>query len=326
MRIKNMRYIDLFCGIGGFHQALKRFNSKCVFACDKNKDCRKIYELNYNIKPHSDIKNIKPEELPDFEILCGGFPCQSFSNAGKKKSFNDKRGKLFDHIINIAKMKKPLFMFLENVKHIKKIDNGEVFKYIINQIRSIGYKINDSQDDTNTIFQLSPHQLGIPQQRERIIFVCIRNDIYNRSNKIKMLIPKIPINLDNIFEKDKKIIKKYRIPKKIEKILNCWDKMIVKIETNQKMSPTILCDEFNNKYNEEEFKLLPKWKQNYIIKNKPIYNKYKIHWDKWYNKYKNILSERKIYNQLEWQAGVKKENDSIYNYFIQIILNIIKLS
>lgn len=314
----NLKFIDLFCGIGGFHQALHKLNCKCVYACDTNKDCRDVYENNYKIRPDIDITKVKPENIPDFDILCGGFPCQSFSNAGKKKSFDDKRGKLFDHIIKVAKSKKPKFMFLENVKHILKIDNGTVFQYIIDNVKAAGYYINYSDDSYNTVFQLSPHQFGIPQQRERVIFVCIRNDIYDKKNTIKMSIPQVPINLNRILETDRNITKRYKISKEIEKVLDCWNEMIQKIHTNQKMSPTILCDEFQNTYTDDEFKLLPKWKQHYITKNKYIYNKYKIHWDSWYAKYKDLLSKRKIYNQLEWQAGKKKENDSIYNYFIQI--------
>ena len=133
-----------------------------------------------------------------------------------------------------------------------------------------------------------------------------------------MSIPQVPINLNRILETDRNITKRYKISKEIEKVLNCWNEIIQKIHTNQKMSPTILCDEFQNTYTDDEFKLLPKWKQHYITRNKTIYNKYKIHWDTWYAKYKDLLSKRKIYNQLEWQAGKKKENDSIYNYFIQI--------
>ena len=113
-----MKYIDLFCGIGGFHQALSKLGAKCVLACDIDKACRNVYKLNYGIDPVEDVKKIDEKSLMDFDIICGGFPCQSFSNAGKKKTFNDSRGLLFDEIIRIAKHKKPKFMFLENVKHI----------------------------------------------------------------------------------------------------------------------------------------------------------------------------------------------------------------
>ena len=130
----NIKFIDLFCGIGGFHQALKRINAECVFASDIDEKCRKTYELNYHLKPEGDISKVEINKIPSFDILCGGFPCQSFSNSGNKKGLEDKRGKLFEYILKIAEIKKPSFMFLENVKHIKNIDNGNVFKHIIHRI------------------------------------------------------------------------------------------------------------------------------------------------------------------------------------------------
>ena len=336
------KFIDLFCGIGGFHQALKHINKKneCVFACDINKECRKVYKKNYGLEPHSDIKKVKLEEIPDFDILCAGFPCQSFSNAGKKLGKKDKRGLLFDEIIKIAKEKQPKFMFLENVKHIKRIDNGKIFEYIINEVDNAGYHIkysdkDDTSDDVGTIFELSPHQLGIPQDRKRIFFVCIRKDIYDKSKKLELNLPENPIiNFDNIIETDKNKTEKYKISKDIENVLDAWDEMIGKMEVGQKLSPTILCDEFQNywsyvvncednpepkdcKYT-DEFKTLAKWRQDYMIKNRPIYDKYEGEWIKWYKKHKDLLNKRKIYCKLEWPTGRKKKNDSFWNHFIQL--------
>ncbi|NBU46635.1 MAG: hypothetical protein EBS34_04180, partial [Flavobacteriales bacterium] len=185
-----------------------------------------------------------------------------------KKGFKDDRGNLFENILSIATVKKPLFMFLENVKHIKKIDDGNVFKHIIKRINECGYIVND-----NTVFELSPHELGIPQQRERVIFVCIRKDLYDVNKKIIINPPKIPINLENIIEKDTKITEKYRISNEIEEILNVWDEIIKEFDENENLSPTILCNEFYKTYSEPEFKALPAWKQEYIIKNKPLYKK-----------------------------------------------------
>ena len=97
-----MKFIDLFCGIGGFHQVLRELGCECVMACDIDKDCREIYKLNYNIEPINNITEIDEKNMPDFDILTAGFPCQPFSNGGKKKTFQDKRGLLFDEIIRIA--------------------------------------------------------------------------------------------------------------------------------------------------------------------------------------------------------------------------------
>ena len=305
-----MTYIDLFCGIGGFHQALKRLGHKCVLACDTNKECRQVYQTNYNITPQSDVRKLKPEEMEDFDILCGGFPCQPFSNAGKKKSFKDDKGLLFDEIIRIAKVKQPKFMFLENVKHIKKVSKGEVFKYILDEIKSIGYSLQ--------VLELSPHQLGIPQQRERVIFVCIRNDIYKEENVIDIRIPKCEIDFKKFLETDETILEKYRIKEDHEKVLEAWDEMIQQFDDGEKLSPTILCHEFYKTYTPDQFHNLPLWKQDYITKNKPIYEKYKVKWDVWYEKHKELLQKREIYGKLEWQTGKKKKDDSIWNYFIQL--------
>lgn len=303
---KNMKFIDLFCGIGGFHLALKKIGCKCVLACDIDKKCRETYLKNFNIEPVSDIKNIDEKTLPDFDILCGGFPCQPFSNGGKKKSFNDDKGLLFDEIIRIAKFKKPKFMFLENVKHILKISNGAVYDYIVDNIKKGGYVLQ--------IFQLSPHNYGIPQQRERVFFVCIRDDIYNDKEIIlNEKINKIEIE-DIIKEKEDK----YIIQDDIKNVLDAWNELIKQFDINEKISPTILIHDYFRTYSNKEFENLAYWKKDYMIKNKPLLDKYKFIVNEWYKKHYDVLSKREIYGKLEWQVGKIKENDDIYNYFIQI--------
>jgi len=311
---KHMNFIDLFSGIGGFHTALNRMGHKCVLACDIDKKCREIYKKNYGIEPVNDIREINEKTMPNFDILCAGFPCQSFSNAGKKQAFEDKvRGTLFFDIIRIAKEKQPKFMFLENVKHIKKVDEGNVFNTILGALDEIGYYIEDEK----SVFELSPHYLGIPQDRKRIIFVCIRKDIYNPDKVIDLgLEENVTINFDNIIEKE--VDPKYKVKSNIVYLFDTWDKMVRQMEPGQKMSPTILCNEFNSNYSEEEFENLPQWKQDYITKNKPIYQKYKQLWDSWYEEHKDILKKKEVNGKLEWQAGPLKENDSIWNHFIQL--------
>jgi DNA (cytosine-5)-methyltransferase 1 len=305
----DLKFIDLFCGIGGFHQAMKKIKGKCVFACDIDEKCRKTYEQNYILKPQGDISKINFETIPDFNILCGGFPCQSFSNSGKKKGFEDERGKLFEYILQIAILKKPQFMFLENVKHIKKIDNGQIFKHIKDRINKTGYYVET--------IDLSPHQLGIPQQRERVVFICIRNDIYDINKKLEFILPNVTTNFDSIFEPEGKNTEKYKISQEEENILVVWDKMIKQFDINENLSPTILCNEFNNNYTIEEMQKLPNWKQEYIAKNKNIYSKYKNLWDNWLIENNAILTKKEVFGKLEWQVGKTKENDSIFNHFIQ---------
>ena len=115
-----IKFIDLFCGIGGFHQAFKLLPiaSQCVFACDIDKECRVTYKNNYGIEPDKDITKIDIPKIPKFDVLCGGFPCQPFSKAGHQKGFNDKdRGNLFFNICEIIKYHLPSYIILENVKN-----------------------------------------------------------------------------------------------------------------------------------------------------------------------------------------------------------------
>ena len=303
-----LKFIDLFCGIGGFHQALIKLKAKCILACDIDKFCREVYTNNYAITPCEDVKKIDPLELEDFDIICGGFPCQAFSNAGKKKTFEDDRGLLFDEIIRIAKHKKPKFMFLENVKHILKVGDGEVIKYIKEKLDTINYNVQ--------IFNMSPHEYGVPQQRERVYFVCVRKDIYK--SPVELLTPKTnQIVFQDYLDKKEDIDDSYFLNGDLLECLTAWDEMIQLFEVDEKISPTIMVNEFYKTYTKEEFKALATWRQDYITKNKPLYDKYKDQWDAWYEKHKAILSKREIYAKLEWQVGKIKPNDSIFNYFIQ---------
>ena len=122
----------------------------------------------------------------------------------------------------------------------------------------------------------------------------------------------------NIFQDEKDVDKKYKIEKKILDILEAWDEMVQVFEKNEKLSPTILCHEFYRKYTTDEYDKLPEWKKDYMKKNTHIYNKYKKYWDTWYEKHKNNLEKREIYGKLEWQSGIKKDKDSIFNHFIQV--------
>ena len=311
---KSLTFIDLFCGIGGFHQALKKLGAKCILACDIDKDCREVYFENYGIKPVEDVKKINPTQLPDFDILTAGFPCQAFSNGGKKKCFEDSRGLLFDEIIRIAKEKKPKFMFLENVKHILKVSDGEIIDYIKEKIDSIGYNL--------TLFQLSPHNYGIPQQRERVYFVCVLKTLQPPVNSSPTIIlnPQIdPNTIDfNKFINSENVSPKYYINSSILETLEAWDEIIKQMEVGEKLSPTLMINDAFINYSEEQLNLFPEWKRDYIIKNRPLVQKYYTILDTWYTKHKELLKQREIFGKLEWQTGPVTKNESIFNHFIQI--------
>lgn len=168
---KNLKFIDLFAGIGGFHIALKSLGMECVFTSEIDKFARKTYLANFKDKylDHQDlfagdIWKVDYKKIPDFDILCGGFPCQPFSQAGHKKGFKDnKDGNLFFSIEQILKIKKPKAFFLENVRHLKNHDNGNTFKIIYSTLQKLGYSFDYK------IIKAS--EFGLPQHRPRIYMV-----------------------------------------------------------------------------------------------------------------------------------------------------------
>ena len=171
-------FIDLFAGLGGFHLALQQLGCKCVFASEIKDDLRKLYALNFPDTPiYGDITKINPEDIPAHDIICGGFPCQPFSQAGKRQGFNDEkeRGNLFDYICDIVAFHKPKYIFLENVANLKGHDHGNTWKVIYGRLRDdLDYDVQE------TI--ISPHQFGIPQHRKRIYIVGVRKDLGGLNN------------------------------------------------------------------------------------------------------------------------------------------------
>ncbi len=167
--LENSRYIDLFAGIGGFHQAMNYFDSKCVFASEWDKDCQEVYQKNYGIKPHGDITTIDEKDIPSHDIICAGFPCQAFSISGKQLGFSDTRGTLFFDVARIAKYHKPKLLILENVKNFEKHDNGKTLQIIKLTLEDLGYSVFYKV--------LNASNFGVPQKRERIYIVAFRNDL-----------------------------------------------------------------------------------------------------------------------------------------------------
>ena len=157
------KFIDLFSGIGGFHQAMVSFGGECVLASDIDKSAIKVYLDNYGINSNVNVRDLADDMVPDHDVLCAGFPCQAFSKAGKQLGFLDQtRGTLFFEVARILKAKHPKFFILENVRNLVTHDDGNTYKIICETLKSLGYRI-----PSNPLI-LSPHQFGIPQVRERI--------------------------------------------------------------------------------------------------------------------------------------------------------------
>jgi DNA (cytosine-5)-methyltransferase 1 len=167
------KFIDLFAGIGGFRLALQNIGGKCIFTSEWDKYSKKTYQANFGEVPFGDItKSQIKNYIPDgFDILCAGFPCQSFSIAGKRGGFEDTRGTLFFDVAEIIKNKQPKAFFLENVKGLRNHDNGKTLKTILNTLRDdLGYYVPEPQI-------LNAKEFGVPQNRERIFIVGFRQDL-----------------------------------------------------------------------------------------------------------------------------------------------------
>lgn len=165
------KYIDLFCGIGGFHLALSSFGASCVFASDIDYYAQTSYQKNFGIVPYGDITKIIVKDIPHHDILCAGFPCQPFSISGNRKGFDDDqgRGKLFFNIIAIIHEHFPKMVLLENVKNLEKHDNGRTLCRIKTELADAGYTVFDRV--------LCAADYNIPQARQRIYIVAFRKDL-----------------------------------------------------------------------------------------------------------------------------------------------------
>ena len=176
---KNIKFIDLFAGIGGFHLAFHKLGAECVFASEIDPIAREVYENNFSkISPeifpdffNKDIYNQDTKDIPEFDILCGGFPCQPFSQIGQRRGFKENyqgRGNLFFEITRIIEDKKPRAFFLENVQHIMNHDEGKTFNVIQETVRDLGYSFYYKK--------IRACDFGLPQLRPRTFMVGFRDE------------------------------------------------------------------------------------------------------------------------------------------------------
>ena len=180
--LKEYTFIDLFAGIGAFRTALESFGAKCVFSSEWEKDARECYKENYGEYPSGDITQISEKDIPKHDILCAGFPCQPFSISGRQRGFEDTRGTLFFEVARIIKYHRPKIVLLENVKHFINHDNGNTIKVVVQTLEDLGYTVfYDIYDATD---------YGVPQKRERVFFVCFREDLrikqFQKPNSIEL--------------------------------------------------------------------------------------------------------------------------------------------
>ena len=220
--LKNKTFIDLFAGLGGFRIALESLGAKCVYSNEWDKFAKEVYYDNFGDIPDDDITKVDERLIPDHDILCAGFPCQSFSISGKQNGFDDDRGNLFFDIIRIIKHKKTKIIFMENVKNLVSHNNGKTLLTIKNEIQKLGYSFYYKV--------LNATDYGIPQKRERIYIVCFRNDLNIKNFKFPEPIELIK-HLEDLLLEDNQIPQNFYV--------NRDDIIIKNIEDNEYSNKSI---------------------------------------------------------------------------------------
>ncbi len=318
-----MRFVDLFCGIGGFHAALHRLGHECVFATDIDKHAASVYETNWGqpggFPVHSDIRTMI-ENIPPMDIICAGFPCQPFSKSGAQQGFQDQtRGTLFHDICTIAEKHKPSIMLLENVPHLVKHDNGNTMEIIESRLSELGYK--------HWSKIISPHDYGTCQVRKRVYIVCIREDLVKSDEFTFPMENKTELDIRTVL--DKKVDAKYNLSEDELHWLNMWEDFLKNVNTETKLpGHPIWADCFEgqeelpgdlSQYNKSELVVignewqnygwvkpvdgnmteaelikaisLPPWKQNFISKNRLLYSNNKKYISKWLKEWKVLEND-----------------------------------
>ena len=343
-----MKFVDLFCGIGGFHHALEELGHECVFACDIDEDCRDIYQENWDMTAFEDLRDWV-HEIDTHDILCAGFPCQPFSKSGKQEGFNDRlRGTLFGEIMKVVSKNQPSLILLENVANLRTHDNGNTMKTIRSVLQKEGYRVKDKI--------LSPDQFGIPHHRPRIFIVAIHKKKIPTYSKFRFPRPdKKRLNschVDILFDKDSE----GNIPSNLSDAIEHWNLLLQRLPRNIKPPSPTWSMEFGRTYDLDKIhpinkltksqlvnelsregidakissskekllrqfppyirkmkSILPEWKKKYILNNRTFWknNRTKIGSD-WLFRTRTFSD---TFQKFEWHVG-KVKNPNILDYMI----------
>lgn len=306
--MRKFKFIDLFAGIGGFHQAMTQLGGECVFASEIDQYAIQTYKENYGIDSGINIRDVKEEDIPKHDVLCAGFPCQAFSKAGAQLGFADEtKGTLFFEIERILKYHHTKYIVLENVRNLVSHDHGNTWKTISAHLKKEGYRL------TQQPLIISPHYFGTPQLRERVVIL----GKYEPENVEEPLPIEIPIlmkkNENSIYSiiEDGDVDSKYCITETEEKILSMWDEFYQGIKETVIGFP-IWYDWFKKKAPDD----FPNWKKEFIKKNNALYENNKKFIDSWSKTYDDLKWCNPTQRKFEWQAG--NSINSLWEGIIQI--------
>jgi len=315
-RKSKFAFIDLFAGIGGFHIAAGSLGGQCVFASEWDEDAREVYRTNFashNKKLFSahnfagDINEVSASDVPSFDFAFAGFPCQPFSKGGFRRGFKDDRGNLFFKIAELIEHHQPPYVLLENVANLVGHDDGRTFKIIMKTLQELGYATHSEP------LVLSPHEFGVPVLRPRIFIPAIRKDVlkgdmftFDFTNEHKT-----SQDAYAVIDPHKRVEDAYRMTVYEKKVLDMWDEFYKNIDMTVIGFP-VWADYFTYAGSGEEF---PKWKKDFVLKNKALYERNKSFIRGWLKKHKNLKDIQTTHRKFEWQAG--DAITSVYEGLIQ---------
>lgn len=341
--MRTLKFIDLFAGLGGFHLALQSLGHQCVFACERDENLALLYEKNFGISPHGDIRTLDLASVPDHDILCAGFPCQPFSKAGGQQGFECPQwGDLIDYVVRILRQKKPEFFIIENVPNLVRHRQGQTWRKILHKLRLAGYSVDDGK--------LSPHQLGVPQVRERAFIVGRRGGLGDFSWPMPHL--EADLSIYNVLDTNPPDAKP--LPENFVAYLEAWQDFLDRFPADEQLpSFPIWAMEFGATYPfldrsacgigieelrsfqgsfgtrlcdlEEEDVIsalpayargnvdgYPKWKIDFIRQNREFYERHKSWIDDWLPRIRGFAPS---FQKFEWNC--KGEKRLIWDYVIQ---------
>lgn len=345
---KQMRFIDLFAGLGGFHLALRNLGHECVFASEVDETLRELYRRNFGMEAVADIREVNVANIPPHDILCAGFPCQPFSKAGDQSGLDDQElGDLYLQILRVIRYHQPRYLILENVPNLEKHDQGQTWDIIKHLLEAEGYHVSLSK--------LSPHQFGIPQIRERMYIVGSIRPLdgfqWPKKRSEKLAIQAIL---------DDNPVEARRISGHVQECLETWQDFLDSVPMDEKIPHPLWSMEFGATYpyewitpwsmdlenlrmyrgsfgrplserttHDEVFAILPshartaqpcfpRWKVQFISRNRHFYDRHKAWLDDWVQK---IMAFPCSFQKLEWNCQEKdptKEIRRLDRYVIQI--------
>jgi DNA (cytosine-5)-methyltransferase 1 len=305
----NFTFIDLFAGIGGFHQAMTQLGGECVMACEIDGAARQIYSSNHlgnhpHIRFANDITEFNERtarDVPNHDVLCAGFPCQPFSKSGKQLGINEARGTLFYNILTIVKAKQPSLIVLENVRNLAGPRHKDTFNTIWRLLNELGYYVPESP------LIVSPHKLpapfGAPQHRERVYIVAVKRTAVDYDN-----LPDIVEEMRKVNRSDWSV-KNYcntaetgpALTNGVTKAIDFWGELLRELELKSVKVPSfpLWSETWAHGFTYEN---VPDWKRKILSKNEEFFVAHQEILSRWLSN-ESYLNLTPTQRKLEWQCG-----------------------